>query len=206
MIEALLSTPPWRSAGNPPELKTAVLRGGAFELRNDIRHDCQAAIGVLGSDPTQQGALILRPIPSRHLLRRFSRWRDTLPARRQDTPIRREVEQHQGILGQERLPSRCPQVVEQRQQYHRNIGATAEHPVHVGRQLDDRAGQRIEAFRATAQIGWILHQIPRDMLHLFSEQGATFDLAELQGAVRLVQSIGATGERRAVFGSLDEVL
>lgn len=99
-------------------------------------------------------------------------------------------------------PRAAPQVVEQRQDHHRQVAPGGLDPVEVDRQLQDRLHQHFQGLalvrHATVQQG--LDQL----LHFLGEQGRAVELDHLQGALHLVHVGQAEPHAGRVLRVLDE--
>ncbi len=106
------------------------------------------------------------------------------------------------LVSESSFAARGAQVVEQRQDHHRQVAPGGLDPVEVDRQLQDRLHQHFQGLalvrHATVQQG--LDQL----LHFLGEQGRAVELDHLQGALHLVHVGQAEPHAGRVLRVLDE--
>ena len=184
--EPALAQPLDHAAEHPPQLVYGRLGGRAFKRRGHVGDHRKTAVGPFPADPVEQRRLVARP-------QLFRQHDDVLAgglrprAARQQLAVGRQVQQQQRVLGQQRRAACRPQVVQQGQQHQRDVAPAGDHPIEIGRQLDDGARQGVEAFLGRLAGGDVAMQVQRELLHLVGQQRGAIDLGDAQRAVRRVQ-------------------
>ena len=115
---------------------------------------------------------------------------------------RGKIRREQAGFRQRRLALRGAQLVEQRQQQQRLIGARAVHAIQIHRQLQDRLHQHLQRL---VLVGDAVFQQRLDQpFHFLGEQRGTEEFHHPQRAVDLVDIGEAEAQARAVLAILDE--
>ena len=96
-----------------------------------------------------------------------------------------EIRFEQGGFRQQRFATGGSQIIEQGQEYHRQVAPVAGYSIEIRRQLQDGPHQGFLAISHVADPGF--QQRLSQLFHFFGEQSSTVELHHLQGAVHLVQ-------------------
>ena len=125
---------------------------------------------------------------------------DSGTARRGLCTVQRRTENR--ILGQQLVATGGAHVVEQWQQYHRQVTSRALHPIQVRRHLQDGLHQDFECLALAA--GRAIHQRLGELFHFLGEQGCAIELDHLQRAMNLVDIGQAKAQPGRVLGIFDK--
>jgi len=180
-------------------------------LRSRHRHQSIANLGqcsnqfriALVAKPTQQRRLETRPqclgLGTQLILRQLDRGTRHCCGQRP-----RKIRREQHRLGQTTLAARGTQLVEQRQQHHRDVLQPRLQALKVIGQLHDAAHQHGK--RLVALGNRTLQQRQRQLLHFFCDHRGAIELHHAQGTVHLMQVRGTRAHLAGVGGVLDEGL
>ena len=199
-LEVSLLEPFQRAGGDPPQSTT----GGAVTATGDgvegVAHAQQLLVGVLPAEPGQQ-LLLEAQAQIGHAA--AARERLGLAHRRWSLRRQRCVEARieQRHFRQGRHLAAGAQLVEQRQQHHRHVAMSAGQALEVVGQLHEAAHQRGIGLFALRHV--ILEERDGQRLHLVGDHGGAVQLDHLQGAVHLVQAVGARAHRIPVARVVD---
>ena len=112
-----------------------------------------------------------------------------------------QVRLEQRGVGQQRVAAGGAKVIQQWQQYHREIIPAAAQVLEVLRQLQDGLHQHFNGI-VNAGDGFVQNGLGQ-LLHLFGEQGCTVEFHHLQGTVYLVQIVQAEAQASGVVAIFD---
>ena len=126
------------TANHPPQLVHVVPSRGILEYRGNLRERLEVRVCVAAFDPAEQSELEFRT-QTRCDADRVLPGSLSLGGRLMRA-ARRQVEEEQRALRQQRLAARGAQIVENRQQDERDVSATGQQAVNVDWQLHHRAG------------------------------------------------------------------
>ncbi len=193
---------PFDDAGcNLPESAQRGILAEHLEACENPRHEAQVGGQVLIADNPYQRHLQHLPklaqqcwqigrLPLRHELGRQRR-KPTGHVRHEQAGFRKQL-----------LAARGAQIVEQRQQRHRQVATRALDAVEVRRHLQDRLHQHFQRLGLTGNPA--VEQGPCELFHFFGEQGRTVELDHLQGAMDLMDIGQAETHPRRVLRVVDE--
>ena len=150
-----------------------------FKPRCDRGQNLKILLHALTADPANEPRLKVRaqpPCPLRGRQGRLAGCR----GRRLRLAIGFQIQQQQRAFRQQRTAAHGPQVIEQRQQYQRQIPPAGQHALEVARQLHHGAHQRIERLILIFALIPKADQIAGDLLHFLGEQRGAIDLQHPQ--------------------------
>ncbi len=190
-----------QAGSDAPQRPQRCLAAQALQARIDTRQVAEAGGHVLVAQQADQGHLLgLAQLAQQAAEFVGAQLRDGLAV--QLRLALRQVGREQAGFREQLLAARGAQVVEQRQDHHRQVAPGGLDPVEVDRQLQDRLHQHFQGLalvrHATVQQG--LDQL----LHFLGEQGRAVELDHLQGALHLVHVGQAEPHAGRVLRVLDE--
>ena len=192
----------FQHAGRDPEQAAGLfLRGDGHQPVADLGEAGDAGVGLDAAEPAEQRGLELRAQLTRHLAQLQLRQGLGRAAGR-GRQRTRQVRGEQRALGQALLAARGAQVVEQRQQHHRDVLVAALQALEVVGQLHDAAHQH--GIRLVAVLHAAVQQRAGEVLHLLGHHRRAVQLDHAQGALHLVQ-VGCAEAHLAGVGRILDV-
>ncbi len=184
------------AAGQPPEAGGGIAPAGSLQALQYRADFLQRLAGILLPIPGQETHLVLMTQGFRQLPHILA---SVIPHIIRDRS--RQVRREHGILGQQVLAAHGAQIVQQRQQYQRDIAPAPHEPFEIIRKLQHGTHEHVIGIFRLADTAF--EQGLGHLLHFLRKQGSPIELYHLQGTEHLVQVRGTETHLRLVIRILD---